>query len=75
MNRYLFFKGLYKEYVILFKNNKIYGIDKYLKKYLKNKDLNYLIIDNDNNIEIYKYKVNNYKYYLIRLFLIKIISK
>ena len=74
-NRYIFFKRLFKEYVILFDNNKSLGIDNILKKYINNNDINYIIIDKDNNIEIIERKVNNYKYYLIRIYLKELVDK
>ena len=72
-NRYMFFKRLFKEYVIIFKDNKSFKIDKKLIKYIKNGDINYLIVDNDNNFIKYESKKNNYKYYVIKEFLKEII--
>ena len=73
-NRYIFFKKLFKDYVVLFDNNS-YGVDNRLKFFIKNNDLNYLKIDKDNNVMIYKCNINNYRYYLIKDFLIEIIIK
>lgn len=69
MNKYLFFKSIYKDYIIIFeKNNKLktYGFDKNLIKYKNNNDINYIIIDNNFNVTFYKSTLNNYyKYYII----------
>ena len=73
-NRYLFFKKLFPEYVILF-GNKAIGIDRKLKKYLLNGDINYLIIDANNKIVKYEFKINNYKYYLMRIFIKEYLTK
>ncbi len=71
-NRYIFFKRLFKDYVILFsKNSKYYslGIDKFLKKYINNKDLNYVVIDKENRVEVHTFKINNYKMYVMKIFI------
>ena len=71
-NRYLFFKRLFPEYVIIFKKKNNYSSmnwDKRLISFISRQDLNYIIIDNNNNIEIYSYNENKYKEYIIRLFL------
>lgn len=71
-NRYIFFKKLFPEHIIIFNDGKrLKSIkkDKILMNYMKNKDMNYIIVDNENNIEEYKCKKNNYKKYIIRLFL------
>ncbi len=69
MNKYLFFKSIYKDYIILFEKNnnlKTYGFDKKLIKYKNNNDINYIIIDNNFNVTFYKSTLNNYyKYYII----------
>ena len=69
MNKYLFFKSIYKDYIIIFEkdnNLKTYGFDKNLIKYKNNNDINYIIIDNNFNVTFYKSKLNNYyKYYII----------
>ena len=70
-NRYIFFKRLFKEYVIVFDIDNKYkslGIDKALIKYIGNNDLNYIIIDNKNNVEVKKQVKNNYKKYVIKEF-------
>ena len=69
MNKYIFFKSIYKDYIIIFEKNnnlKTYGFDKNLIKYKNNNDINYIIIDNNFNVTFYKSKLNNYyKYYII----------
>lgn len=69
MNKYLFFKSVYKNYIIIFEKNnnlKTYGFDKNLIKYKNNNDINYIIIDNNFNVTFYKSTLNNYyKYYII----------
>ena len=73
-NRYIFFKRLFPNYVVLL-NDKTMGIDKYLKEFIKNNDINYIIVDDDNLIEVKKVENNNYKYYVMRLFLKNLIDK
>ena len=69
MNKYIFFKSIYKDYIIIFEKNnnlKTYGFDKNLIKYKINNDINYIIIDNNFNVTFYKSTLNNYyKYYII----------
>ncbi len=73
MNKYLFFKSIYKDYIIIFEKNnnlKTYGFDKKLIKYKNNNDINYIIIDNNFNVTFYKSTLNNYyKYYIIEFLL------
>ena len=75
--KYYFFKKLYKDYVIIIDCNgikKSLRYDKLLIKYINNKDINYIIIYNDFEIEKVNFKLNNYKKYLIIEFLISIIK-
>lgn len=69
-NKYYFFKKMYKDYVVIFENKgkyKSFGYDKDLIKYIKNKDINYVIVDNDFKVSVVQVKgVNNYKKYLIK---------
>lgn len=67
-NKYYFFKKMYKEYVVILESNgkyKSYGHDKELIKYIRNKDINYVIIDNTFNVSVVQVNNNNYKKYLI----------
>ena len=65
-----------KDYVIIFDYDgikKTMGFDKYLLKYVKNDDLNYIVVYNDFTIEKKICRVNNYYKYLILEFLENII--
>ena len=68
-NKYYFFKRIYKEYVVIIEikgKNKSYGHDKKLIKYIKNKDINYVIVDSDFKVSVVQVNhINNYKKYLI----------
>lgn len=68
-NKYYFFKRMYKEYVVIIEikgKYKSYGHDKELIKYIKNKDINYVIVDSDFKVSVVQVKhINNYKKYLI----------
>lgn len=68
-NKYYFFKKEYKEYVVIIKikgKYKSYGHDKELIKYIKNKDINYVIVDSDFKVSVVQVNhINNYKKYLI----------
>ena len=68
-NKYYFFKKVYKEYVVIIEINgkyKSFGYDKELIKYIKNKDINYVIVDSDFKVSVVQVKhINNYKKYLI----------
>lgn len=77
-NRYIFFKRLFPEYVIIFddgKKRKSLYQDKILMKYIGNKDINYVVVDNEFNISIVKNDINNYKKYVIKLFLYDLLEK
>ena len=68
-NKYYFFKRMYKEYVVIIEikgKYKSFGYDKELIKYMKNKDINYVIVDSDFNVSVVQVNhINNYKKYLI----------
>lgn len=77
MNKYIFFKSIYKDYIIIFEKNnnlKTYGFDKNLIKYKNNNDINYIIIDNNFNVTFYKSKLNNYYKYYIMEYLFTILN-
>ncbi len=77
-NKYLFFKKLYKNYVIILEDKgikKTFNCDKLLMKYINNLDINYIIINNNFDIIKVDYKVNNYKRYLMIEFLCNLIIK
>lgn len=69
-NKYYFFKRMYKDYVVILESNgkyKSFGYDKELIKYIKNKDINHVIIDSVFKVSVVQVKgVNNYKKYLIK---------
>lgn len=65
-NKYWFFKKFYKDYVIIFDNNISYGIDDDLIKYIKCKDINYVMVDRECNVKVIKCSNNNYYKYVIR---------
>ena len=68
-NKYYFFKRMYKEYVVIIEikgKYKSYGHDKELIKYIRNKDINYVIVDSDFKVSVVQVNhINNYKKYLI----------
>lgn len=68
-NKYYFLKKVYKEYVVIMEikgKYKSYGHDKKLIKYIKNNDINYVIVDSDFKVSVVQVKhINNYKKYLI----------
>ena len=68
-NKYYFFKKVYKEYVVIMEikgKYKSYGHDKELIKYIKNNDINYVIVDGDFKVSVVRVNhINNYKKYLI----------
>ena len=67
-NKY-YFKRIYKEYVVIIEikgKYKSYGHDKELIKYIRNKDINYVIVDSDFKVSVVQVNhINNYKKYLI----------
>ena len=74
-NRYIFFKNLFPNYLILFlKKGKYYsfGFDKKLMPYKDN--INYVVINEDNTVIIFKQKHNCYVYYYQKLFLINLLE-
>lgn len=68
-NKYYFFKKVYKEYVVIMEikgKYKSYGHDKELIKYIKNNDINYVIVDSDFKVNVVQVNhINNYKKCLI----------
>lgn len=73
--RYLFFKRLFSNYIIILKRKDreiTYGIDKELVKY-KDK-INYIIVDEKNNVVINKKKKNFYDFYYKKIVIIKILE-
>ena len=79
-NKYYFFKNMYKDYIVIFENKgkyRSFGYDKDLIKYIKNKDINYVIVDNDFKVSVVQVKdgVNDYKKYLIKNWILKYVVK
>ena len=73
-NKYWFFRKFYKDYVIVFDNNISYGIDEDLIKYIKCKDINYVIVDRECNIKVIECSNNNYYKYVIRESVMKLLE-
>lgn len=78
-NKYYFFKKMYKDYVVILESKgkyKSFGYDKELIKYIKNKDINYVIVDNDFKVSgVQVNHINNYNRYLIINFMKIIFQK
>lgn len=78
-NKYYFFKKMYKDYVVILESKgkyKSFGYDKELIKYIKNKDINYVIVDNDFKVSVVQVNhINNYNKYLIINFMKIIFQK
>lgn len=86
-NRYLFLKRQYSDYLILFyKKGKMtsYSLDKKIFDYITKNNINivnvnYIIIDEKNNIDKHEFKNNKYyellKKYYVNSILNKIINK
>ena len=78
-NKYYFFKKMYKDYVVILESKgkyKSFGYDKELIKYIKNKDVNYVIVDNDFKVSVVQVNhINNYNRYLIINFMKIIFQK
>lgn len=78
-NKYYFFKKMYKDYVVILESKgkyKSFGYDKELIKYIKNKDINYVIVDNDFKVSVVQVNhIDNYNRYLIINFMKIIFQK
>ena len=78
-NKYYFFKKMYKDYVVILESKgkyKSFGYDKELIKYIKNKDINYVIVDNEFKVSVVQVNhINNYNRYLIINFMKIIFQK
>ena len=85
INRYLFTKNVYNNYlVIIYRLGNYYSfysdkeIIKYIKfkgntRILKQKRINYLILNNFDIVEINNYNNNTYDYYLMIVIIIKVL--
>lgn len=77
-NKYMFFKGMYKECVIVFESKgrlKSVGLDKKLIKYINKGIVDYIVIDSSFNTWVSRCKNNRYNELLIREYLRQYISK
>ena len=70
---------MYKDYVVILESKgkyKSFGYDKELIKYIKNKDINYVIVDNYFKVSVVQVNhINNYNKYLIINFMKIIFQK
>ncbi len=77
-NKYIFFKRLYKDYVIIFEVKGKYKSlkwDKELIKYINNGDLSYVIVKHDFNVLVNKVSNNEYYKYLLKFWIKQLICK
>lgn len=77
-NKYIFFKRLYKDYVIIFEikgKYKSLNIDKELIKYINNGDLSYVIVKHDFNVLVNIVSNNEYYKYLLKFWIKQLIYK
>lgn len=77
-NKYIFFKRLYKEYVIIFEikgKYKSLNIDNELIKYINNGDLSYVIVKHDFNVLVNIVSNNEYYKYLLKFWIKQLIYK
>ena len=74
----MFFKRMFKEYVVVIESKNKYrsmGMDQKLIKYIGNKEINYIVIKENNEIEIYECLNNKYRHYMYIEFLMDVIDK
>lgn len=77
-NKYIFFKRLYKDYVIIFEikgKYKSLNIDNELIKYINNGDLSYVIVKHDFNVLVNIVNNNEYYKYLLKFWIKQLIYK
>lgn len=77
-NKYYFLKKLYKDYVVIFdKDGKwmSYSWDSKILEWVKNKDVNYIIVDSLFNVLEFKVEDNQYRKYVMKVFLYELIDK
>ncbi len=77
-NKYIFFKRLYKDYVIIFEikgKYKSLNIDNELIKYINNGDLSYVIVKHDFNVLVNIVSNNEYYKYLLKFWIKQLIYK
>ena len=77
-NKYIFFKRLYKDYVIIFEikgKYKSLNIGNELIKYINNGDLSYVIVKHDFNVLVNIVSNNEYYKYLLKFWIKQLIYK
>ena len=77
-NKYIFFKRLYKDYVIILEikgKYKSLNIDNELIKYINNGDLSYVIVKHDFNVLVNIVSNNEYYKYLLKFWIKQLIYK
>lgn len=77
-NKYIFFKRLYKDYVIIFEikgKYKSLNIDNELIKYINNGDISFIVVKHDFNVLVNKVSNNKYYKYLLKFWIKKLIYK
>lgn len=77
-NKYIFFKRLYKEYVIIFEikgKYKSLNIDNELIKYINNGDISFIVVKHDFNVLVNIVSNNEYYKYLLKFWIKQLIYK
>lgn len=77
-NKYIFFKRLYKDYVIIFEIKGKYmslNIDNELMKYIDNGDISFIVVKHDFNVLVNKVSNNKYYKYLLKFWIKQLIYK
>lgn len=78
INRYLFFKRLFPKYIIFIEKNGKYitlnNEDK-LIKYVKEGKINYILVNEKNEIRIVNAKLNRYDEFLVKEYFINLVKK
>lgn len=77
-NKYIFFKRLYKDYVIIFEikgKYKSLNIDNELIKYINNGDISFIVVKHDFNVLVNIVSNNEYYKYLLKFWIKQLIYK
>lgn len=77
-NKYIFFKRLYKDYVIIFEikgKYKSLNIDNELIKYINNGDISFIVVKHDFNVLVNKVSNSKYYKYLLKFWIKQLIYK
>ena len=78
INRYLFFKKLFPKYIIFIEKNGKYitfNNENRLNKYAKEGKVNYILVNEKNEIKIFNSSLNRYDEFLIKEYLLNLIEK